>query len=578
MRRRAVLVLAGTLALAQVGAAQAAPTLCVEVMCRGGATPKGGRVLVSSAGTLWLLGKKGAAWTLDEELVASAVKTPLKKDVLAAAALGDGLVVVGAGGLAARWDGKLWTVDKSGAKKDLNAVVALGEQAWAVGRGGSSVHFDGVRWASEPSGVKVDLRGVWGASDAQLWAVGDKGTLLERSGGVWRLVQQSTIKLLGVGGSAANDVYAVGEVGSVMRWDGRNWQNLPTGVADDLQVVLTLSKLVFLLLGAAGGLARHDVKDNWHTQSAGEGNFVSATLHRGVGLALADDNRIWRHAGGWQIMASPTGESGMGEMRVEGDDLIVTDEDGGIARRRGGSWEILLKTGTPKLGTISGMGRKGQTLVAVGYGGNAVHIGPTAASNAKVVARPLSAKRENRVNAMWMTDGIGFAVGGYGEISQWDGKTWKEIPKIVDVDLNDVQGVAADAIWVVGDGGTILFWDGKAFSKQDSGVKDDLEVIYAASKEWAVAAGSWGIATMWAQGQWGKIEVPSTALWRAACGRDAGLVALGGNSGEIVVWNGKRWQLEATPTSGALISCAVMPSGEILLGEQQGGIVFHTPR
>jgi len=541
-------------------------------VCRQGVAPKGARVIVSAGGVLWLFGKKSAAWHLAD--AATPIKTGFKKDVIAAAAFGPGLLVVGAGGFAARWNGQVWTVDKTPAKKDLNAVAVVGDAtAWAVGRAGTIVRWDGVKWAAEPSGVKIDLRAVWAASATDVWAAGDGGTVLHRDANGWSVSRTGNAKFFALSGSATNDVYAAGEIGGVLRWDGRSWVTVATGVGDDLRVIVQYSKKEVLIGGTGGLLARRDEDSDWRAQSAGEATFVSATIHRGVTVLLGEDGNLWRYAGGWRTEPAPTVD-GLDASWVNGDEIVAGGGEGAMARYTGGAWQLLVKS-VEKMGTISGIGWDGKAWVAVGYGGNAMTVKP--GGSAKPVVRKLSAKRENGVNGMWMMPGIGFAVGGYGEISKWDGKTWSELPKLVNDELNDVYGVAPDAVWAVGDGGLILFWNGTEWVKQDSGVTDELEVVWAASKEWAIAAGHWGTVTLWSGGQWGKIEVPSSAMWRAACGRSASDVVLGGNSGEIVTWNGKRWQLEANPSGSALVGCTITAAG-IMMHVQSGGLVVHAPR
>jgi photosystem II stability/assembly factor-like uncharacterized protein len=54
---------------------------------------------------------------------------------------------------------------------------------WAVGSNGTLLHWDGAgsAWSVVPSGTTRHLYSVWGSGPRDVWAVGDKGTILKYS-------------------------------------------------------------------------------------------------------------------------------------------------------------------------------------------------------------------------------------------------------------------------------------------------------------------------------------------------------------------------------------------------------------
>lgn len=117
---------------------------------------------------------------------------------------------------------------------------------WLVGEGGRAFRHD-PRDASTTrvtTGTDATLYGIWGASDADLWAVG--GYVYPRAGpptivrirdGAGEVVGDlpaaldPAAVLFKVWGRAPDDVWVVGDRGTIMRWDGARWTHeaLPGG-------------------------------------------------------------------------------------------------------------------------------------------------------------------------------------------------------------------------------------------------------------------------------------------------------------------------------------------------------------
>jgi hypothetical protein len=110
---------------------------------------------------------------------------------------------------------------------------------WAVGDSGTIEKFDGSGWTVQPSGVLTTLVSVAGTSATDVWAVGNEGTILRFNGTSWSLASggatTTSMNLNDVYAFATNNVWVsgTGPNGSrvLLRWDGTTWtqQNGITG-------------------------------------------------------------------------------------------------------------------------------------------------------------------------------------------------------------------------------------------------------------------------------------------------------------------------------------------------------------
>jgi photosystem II stability/assembly factor-like uncharacterized protein len=111
---------------------------------------------------------------------------------------------------------------------------------FAVGEQGTIMRFDGSALTAEASGTTKTLYGVWGASPADVWAVGGlpgrDNVLLRRQGGAWTVQPSPTPAgaYFKIWGTAADDIFICGEGGVILHFDGATWTkqetNLPQSV------------------------------------------------------------------------------------------------------------------------------------------------------------------------------------------------------------------------------------------------------------------------------------------------------------------------------------------------------------
>lgn len=108
--------------------------------------------------------------------------------------------------------GALWEKIDTNETATLNGIHGFSPtDVWAVGDRGTVLHFDGKEWAKVPSGTSNTLHGVWGANPNDVWIVGDSRTMLRWNGATLQTAPNApTISFKSVRGASANEVYFCG--------------------------------------------------------------------------------------------------------------------------------------------------------------------------------------------------------------------------------------------------------------------------------------------------------------------------------------------------------------------------------
>jgi hypothetical protein len=153
-----------------------------------------------------------------------------------------------AGGVVMHFDGATWSQTDVGVDVPLlNWSHGFGpSDITVVGNGGTVLHYDGAAWELQATPTTQDLWGVWGASPADLWAVGGTGrpdngepVILHYDGSAWEkrevtLERPQVYAFFKVWGSGASDVIVVGQRGALLRFDGTAWEEISVGASVDL--------------------------------------------------------------------------------------------------------------------------------------------------------------------------------------------------------------------------------------------------------------------------------------------------------------------------------------------------------
>jgi cysteine-rich repeat protein len=317
--------------------------------------------------------------------------------------------------------------DRGTAGCDVNACVALQSECAHIGW-----HRD-VRMAEGTSPVAIgDLRGVWGADNGQIFAVGTDASgevvmILRFNGQSWSIDKQGPNQgtLLDIWGSGFQDVFAVGEGGRALyRGQSGGWLPLNTrlgaqitlrgvwgdGKDGDVIAVGDAATIVRFVRGSGQWLPEipSDVSPDTVFEAVWgrDGSEMWAVGHGGVIMRYAE--RDWvREAEGL------TGADLFDVWGSEDGDVFAVGADGTILRRYQNEWTIMSAPQQDDLYTLWGSGR----------------------------------------------DSV-FAAGERGVTLFYDGQSWRALAAGTDLDLIDMSRVPGYGLVGVAPNGFILRLDG----------------------------------------------------------------------------------------------------------------------
>lgn len=194
-----------------------------------------------------------------------------------------------------------WCSVPSPTTSNLLALWGQATNLWAVGDKGTILHFDGLNWSVDAMSGRLGapttaLVGLWGSSPSDIWAVGTEGTILHYDGHLWQVDSRSASltsrTLKSVWGTAAKDVWAVGSNGVLLHFDGTQWNSAPP-LADPGGTALNSlwgnATSGLWAVGQGGNVLRND-GTGWRSdaQAAADLNFTNLTAVWGYTA-----NEVW---------------------------------------------------------------------------------------------------------------------------------------------------------------------------------------------------------------------------------------------------------------------------------------------
>ncbi|WP_321492790.1 hypothetical protein [uncultured Desulfobacter sp.] len=127
---------------------------------------------------------------------------------------------------------------------------------FVVGEQGTILQFDGTQWRRMISPTEEGLNAVWGLNDADVYAVGDNGTIIHYDGSTWQImIVQAKMDFQGIWGNSPSDLDLIGKIDEIaspspiLHFDGSSWtpQELPLPAGTDGNLDL------YGIWGATGG-------------------------------------------------------------------------------------------------------------------------------------------------------------------------------------------------------------------------------------------------------------------------------------------------------------------------------------
>jgi photosystem II stability/assembly factor-like uncharacterized protein len=148
-----------------------------------------------------------------------------------------------------------WTTIPAGTA-NLNAVSGVSDDAvWVVGDHGTIGRYNGKTLLFEKSGTEANLRGVWAVGAEDAYAVGDTGTILQRTVAGWQPIAAAvTLQVLTGVWADATRVVAVGSNGTIVLGSpsGTTYNLVPSAYTENLFGITGAVGAPVTIVGALG--------------------------------------------------------------------------------------------------------------------------------------------------------------------------------------------------------------------------------------------------------------------------------------------------------------------------------------
>jgi hypothetical protein len=269
-------------------------------------------------------------------------------------------------------------------------------------------------WAAQESETELTLYGIWGTSPADVFAVGESGSILHFDGANWDSMSSGVSGILfSVWGSSSTDVFVVGETGVICHYDGDSWSSMSSGVTKHLQGVWGTDNDSVFAVGNSGTIVHYD-GTSWDSMTSNTSNHLQC---------------IW-------------GSSSS--------DVFAAGNGGQVLHYDGVDWSVILDDGHPNFLGI--WGSASDNVFATGVGG--MVLGYDGASWNEMVTGV-----NDDLTGVWGASSTDvFTVGLDGTILHYDGSTWAEMDSGVTGSLRSIYGFSSYDVFAAGHNGTILHY------------------------------------------------------------------------------------------------------------------------
>lgn len=219
-----------------------------------------------------------------------------------------------------------WITDFSGVTKQLNDLYLTdANTVWAVGNEGLILQKTGNQWTTVTSPTDKNLLDLYFVDSNNGWAVGASGTILYYNGTEWATqTSGSSADLNAVFFTSATNGYAVGKAGAALHFNGTDWNTISTGITLDIFAIHGLDENHIWATGKSGNLSFFD-GSIW-TKSIIENRDM-------LGIWALAPNKIYTSAKGGRIYyfdGNTWVEQASGSIR-DLNDICFIDENNGFA-------------------------------------------------------------------------------------------------------------------------------------------------------------------------------------------------------------------------------------------------------
>lgn len=129
-----------------------------------------------------------------------------------------------------------WLVEKCPTENDLNSISLVdGNTGWIVGDNGTILYKSGNIWKEYQKLTDKDLNSVFMMNAKEGWAVGDEGTIMHYKSGIWEPFSSPTKhNLLSVSFMDSDNGICVGDLGTILIFKDGDWSLVENEVRGNL--------------------------------------------------------------------------------------------------------------------------------------------------------------------------------------------------------------------------------------------------------------------------------------------------------------------------------------------------------
>lgn len=430
------------------------------------------------------------------------------------------------------------------------SVVSLAD-VWAVGDHGTLLHFDGVSWNAHPPAISANLFAVW-ASETDVWVVGEQASLLHYNGATWieekELDLPEDIDLHAIWFDGAGGGWAAGTQGVLLQLSDGGWAQVQVETTESLNAIWGVGSEVWVV--GDNGVLLHLRDGQWLAEESGTSRNLFAIAGNG--------DSVW--------LAGASGE--VRSYDAEGEQWISMGGDG---PRPSGDIRALQLT-EPNQAYVAGAAGDiyhwdGERLCPVEGDAGA----PEEPCPAWVAGR--HAGQSLALLGLWAQGEQALAVGEYGLSVQWEGSLRTVLARGAEDNYLAVSGADLENIWVAGD--QLLH---RAEGSWSAVERDSARAVYAVQGlpgGGTLLAGTGGMSRRLQEEAWQSLDVLASAWLRglASDGQSGWLVGSGGRAWGLL--NGSLWTELETPTNADLLGVWSLSGGATWAVGESGTILRH---
>ncbi|MBL8950425.1 MAG: hypothetical protein JNK82_06590 [Myxococcaceae bacterium] len=392
------------------------------------------------------------------------------------------------------------------------------DDVWAAGERGTLMHFDGRGWSGRAELVAEDLLALWGSGPRDVWASGRGGVLLHFDGETWRRSDSGTTEpLWAFAGRGPNDVFAVGGT-AALHFDGEGWERVQVPDGAGFSSVWIEGREVFAQGSAVFRLVagRFERVQSW---SLGEATPVPGPArHR---FAYKPQQLFERRGGELAPLDQVEGTWSSAP------DRLWTQTLGGEALRHDGQGWSRFKLPGPVRVIWE---RTPDDVWAASLSGPPIHF------DGKTWSLPDAPCGGGHPQAMATIDGALWLTTWEGPICVLGASGWRTLPVQVRA-AKALSGTSENDVWFAS-GSSLYRWNGEflADARQTPGRMPAenlpaLSGVHARSPREVWAVGGHGLVLRWDGETWARVAVPPTSALRVAWGDARGGLWLMGDYG-----------------------------------------------